>query len=134
MLAALTLALLASAPPAAEFPGAQPQLAVAGRRVGLVFGEDRSILFAGSRDGGRTFSAPVLVPSQGRLALGRRRGPASTPPFPGTPGPPGRKTGSLTSLPQERSASAVIPRSPCRPGGRSRSCSATRSRAPATCT
>ena len=75
MLAALTIALLASPPTAAEFPGAQPQLAVAGRRVGLVFGEDRSILFAGSRDGGRTFSAPVLVPSQGRLALGRRRGP-----------------------------------------------------------
>src|SRR2546425_1705046 len=75
MLAALTLALLASAPPAAEFPGVQPQLAAAGARVGLVFGEDRAIFFAGSRDGGRTFSAPVLVPSQGRLALGRHRGP-----------------------------------------------------------
>ena len=75
MLAALTLALLASAPPAAEFPGVQPRLAAAGRRVGLVFGEDRSIFFAGSRDGGRTFSAPVRVPSQGRLALGRHRGP-----------------------------------------------------------
>ncbi len=75
MLAVLTLALLASAPPAAEFPGVQPQLAAAGRKVGLVFGEDRSIFFAGSRDGGRTFSAPVLVPSQGRLALGRHRGP-----------------------------------------------------------
>jgi len=43
--------------------------------VGLAFGEDRSIFFAGSGDGGRTFSAPVRVPSQGRLALGRHRGP-----------------------------------------------------------
>jgi len=75
MLAILTLALLASAPPASEFPGGQPQLASAGRKVGLVFGEDRSIFFAGSGDGGRTFSAPVRVPSQGRLALGRHRGP-----------------------------------------------------------
>jgi len=75
MLALLTIAFLASAPSAAEFPGGQPQLASAGRRVGLVFGEDRSIFFAGSGDGGRTFSAPVRVPSQGRLALGRHRGP-----------------------------------------------------------
>ncbi len=59
MLALLTIAFLASAPSAAEFPGGQPQLASAGRRVGLVFGEDRSIFFVGSRDGGGTFSAPV---------------------------------------------------------------------------
>jgi len=75
MLAVLTLALLASAPTAAEFPGVQPQLAAAGRRVGLVFGEHHSIFFTGSQDGGRTFPAPVTVPSQGRLALGRHRGP-----------------------------------------------------------
>jgi len=75
MLQALTLALLLSAPTAAEFPGTQPQLAAADGRVGLVFGEGQAIFFAGSRDGGRTFSPPVAVPSQGRLALGRHRGP-----------------------------------------------------------
>ncbi len=76
MLEALTLALLLSAPSALEFPGGQPQLvAGAGGRVGLVFGEGQAIFFAGSRDGGRTFSSPVVVPSQGRLALGRHRGP-----------------------------------------------------------
>src|SRR5689334_21080175 len=74
-LEALTLALLLSAPAAAEFPGGQPQLAAAGGRVGLVFGEGHAIFFAGSRDGGRTFSPPVAVPSQGHLALGRHRGP-----------------------------------------------------------
>jgi hypothetical protein len=75
MLGASTLALLLSAPTAVDFPGAQPQLAAAGGRVGLVFGEGQAIFFAGSRDGGRTFSPPVAVPTQGRLALGRHRGP-----------------------------------------------------------
>lgn len=71
----LALALAASSVAPVEFPGAQPQLAADGRRVGVVFGEGDSISFAGSRDGGRTFSAPVTLRSQGDLALGRHRGP-----------------------------------------------------------
>jgi hypothetical protein len=75
MLAVLTLALLASAPTAAEFPGVQPQLAAAGSRVGVVFGQGQTILYSESRDAGRTFSAPVTLPSQEGLALGAHRGP-----------------------------------------------------------
>jgi BNR repeat-like domain len=72
---ALLLAFAASSAAPVEFAGVEPQLAVAGRRVALVFGEGQSIYFAGSRDGGRTFSSPVAVPSHGSLALGRHRGP-----------------------------------------------------------
>jgi hypothetical protein len=75
MNAALCLLLLVSAPVTAEFPGVQPQLAAAGQRVGLVFGQGQTIFYAGSHDAGRTFSAPVTLASQGLLALGMRRGP-----------------------------------------------------------
>jgi hypothetical protein len=72
---ALLLVLAASSPAPVEFAGAQPQLAAVGQRVALVFGEGQTIYFAGSKDGGRTFSPPVAVPSHGSLALGRHRGP-----------------------------------------------------------
>ena len=72
---ALLLAVAASSPAPLQFAGVQPQLAAAGERVALVFGKEQSIYFAASRDGGRTFSPPVTVPSQGTLVLGRRRGP-----------------------------------------------------------
>ena len=75
MSAVLGLLLLVSAPVTAEFPGVQPQLAGDGHRVGLVFGQGQTIVYAGSRDSGRTFSAPVALASQGRLALGMHRGP-----------------------------------------------------------
>src|SRR5260221_10231870 len=75
MNAVLGLLLLVSVPVTAEFPGLQPQLAAAGQRVGLVFGQGQTIVYAGSHDAGRTFSAPVTLASQGRLALGMRRGP-----------------------------------------------------------
>src|SRR5258708_2320018 len=71
----LGLLLLVSAPVNAEFPGVQPQLAAAGPRVGLVFGQGQAIYYAGSRDSGRTFSAPVTLGSQGRLALVMHRVP-----------------------------------------------------------
>jgi BNR repeat-like domain len=74
-LAPALLLALATSPGPAEFAGVQPQLSAVGRRVALVFGEGQNIYFAGSRDGGRTFTSPVLVPSRGNLALGRRRGP-----------------------------------------------------------
>jgi hypothetical protein len=67
--------LAAATPEAASFPGTQPQLAGAGRRVGLVFGRDNAIYFALSRDGGRTFGRPSAIPTAGRLHLGNRRGP-----------------------------------------------------------
>ena len=73
--AALLIVLAAASPAPIEFAGVQPQLAVVGQRVALVFGEGQTIYFAGSRDRGRTFSAPVAVPSRGSLALGRHRGP-----------------------------------------------------------
>jgi hypothetical protein len=72
---ALLLAFAASPLAPVEFAGEQPQLAAAGERVALVFGEGHTIYFAGSGDGGRTFSSPVAVPSHGSLALGRHRGP-----------------------------------------------------------
>lgn len=71
----LLLAAAASPPAPVQFAGVQPQLAAAGRRVALVFGEGETIYVAASRDGGRSFSPPVALPSQGRLALGRHRGP-----------------------------------------------------------
>src|SRR5260221_1106978 len=72
---ALLLVVAASSPVPVQFVGVQPQLAAIGQRVALVFGEGDSIYFAGSGDGGRTFSSPVAVPSHGSLALGRHRGP-----------------------------------------------------------
>jgi BNR repeat-like domain len=72
---ALLFALVASSPAPVTYAGVEPQLAVAGRRVALVFGKGQNIYFAGSSDGGRTFSSPVVVPSHGGLALGRHRGP-----------------------------------------------------------
>ena len=75
MISALLLALLAATPETASFAGAEPQLAGAGRRVGLVFGRDDGIYFALSRDGGRTFGLPAAIATGGRLHLGHRRGP-----------------------------------------------------------
>ena len=75
MIGALLLTLVSAAPEAAAFPGAQPQLAGAGRRVGLVFGREGAIYFASSRDGGRSFGVPAALPKTGRLHLGNRRGP-----------------------------------------------------------
>ncbi len=75
MISALLLVLLTATPEVASFAGAQPQLAGAGRRVGLVFGRDNAIYFALSRDGGRRFGLPAAIPTAGRLHLGNRRGP-----------------------------------------------------------
>lgn len=75
MIGALILTLVVSAPESVAFPGAQPQLAAAGARVGLVFGREGAVYFAGSADGGRSFGEPVALPKAGRLHLGNRRGP-----------------------------------------------------------
>lgn len=75
MMTVLPSLLLVSTFAPVTFSGVQPQLAAAGQRVGLVFGRGGTIQFALSRDAGRSFSTPVAVPSRGRLALGRHRGP-----------------------------------------------------------
>jgi hypothetical protein len=55
--------------------GRQPVLATDGKMVGVVVGRDDGVYFAGSRDGGRTFTEPVRVAQTTHLALGLRRGP-----------------------------------------------------------
>jgi hypothetical protein len=75
MMGALLLSVLAVTHDATTFPGAQPQIAGAGRQVGLVFGRGQAIYFAGSSDGGRSFRVPTALPTHGRLHLGKRRGP-----------------------------------------------------------
>ena len=75
MMTVLRSLLLVSTLTPVTFPGVQPQLAASRQRVGLVFGQGGKIHFALSRDAGRSFSTPVAVPSRGRLALGRHRGP-----------------------------------------------------------
>lgn len=71
----LGILLAASTPVTVEFAGVQPQMAAAGQRVGLVFGQGQALFYAASGDSGRTFGAPVSLASEGRLALGMHRGP-----------------------------------------------------------
>src|SRR3989337_1751102 len=54
----------------------QPQVAVApDGSIYLVYGSDTTIYCAFSRDGGKAFSMPVVVASEGPMALGGHRGP-----------------------------------------------------------
>jgi BNR repeat-like domain len=74
----LSLALLFALHLAPSAPGEawkQPQLANSGDQVGLTFGAGNSIYYASSDDFGKSFSKPVLVSSEGKLMLGRHRGP-----------------------------------------------------------
>lgn len=74
----ILLALLLTtqfAPESADAPNRQPQLAVDGSRLALTYGSGDRVYFAGSTDGGRNWSKPVVVASQGRMSLGMRRGP-----------------------------------------------------------
>lgn len=74
LLAALAAPVrIAPGAPRVEFK--QPQLALAPGLVALTFGAGDAIDFALSRDGGRTFSKPVQVAEDGKLSLGRHRGP-----------------------------------------------------------
>ena len=63
------------APPAPGTAYRQPQLAVARDKVGVAFGAGDDIYFTASTDGGKTFPAPVKIPTGGKMALGRHRGP-----------------------------------------------------------
>lgn len=53
----------------------QPQLAATPDKVVVAFGAGSDIYFASSTDHGRSFPAPVRIPSGGKMALGRHRGP-----------------------------------------------------------
>jgi hypothetical protein len=59
----------------ASFGGVQPQLAAGGGAVYVTFAAGDAIAVARSTDAGTTFMTPVVLPSAGRLALGKRRGP-----------------------------------------------------------
>ncbi|BDC48018.1 hypothetical protein F183_A03340 [Bryobacterales bacterium F-183] len=71
----LTLASSIQPPAPATAPYRQPQIAIAGKQVAMVFGGGSSVYFTSSSDNGATFAAPVKVAETGALALGRHRGP-----------------------------------------------------------
>lgn len=58
-----------------EAPAREPQLAVKGSTVAMVFGAGQSIYFAKSVDAGKTFSAPTKVGGGEIIPLTRHRGP-----------------------------------------------------------
>lgn len=63
------------APEAPDVQFKQPQLAADGDEVAVTYGDGGAVFFRISRDGAKSFSAPVRV-SDGRIwALGRHRGP-----------------------------------------------------------
>lgn len=74
----LFVALLLGAriiPDSANVQFRQPQIAARESRVALTFGSGNTVYYSGSRDAGLTFSTPVKVWNEGKLALGRHRGP-----------------------------------------------------------
>jgi hypothetical protein len=72
---ALFLILASDAAPLANPAFSQPQIVAAGKSIALTFGSANNVYFAASPDGGKTISAPVLVNANGKLSLGRHRGP-----------------------------------------------------------
>jgi hypothetical protein len=80
-LALVVLALLlAGSPsltvgPTTTFDGRQPQIAAIDDRVALTFGRDDRVYVAISSDRATTFRQPIALPGDGRLSLGKRRGP-----------------------------------------------------------
>jgi hypothetical protein len=75
MLAFLLLLAVEFSPPDQSVPNRQPQVATRNNQVALTFGAGNHIYVASSMDGGAQWTKPVLVPSQGVLSLGMRRGP-----------------------------------------------------------
>jgi hypothetical protein len=75
MVALLLLLSVQIGPAAAGTPNRQPQLGARGNAVAVAYGAGNAIYLAASTDGGTTFGPPVLVSSQGELALGMHRGP-----------------------------------------------------------
>jgi len=75
MFALLLLLSVQIGPAAAGTPHRQPQLVARGEDVAVAYGAGNAIYFAASTDGGTIFGPPVMVSSQGELALGMHRGP-----------------------------------------------------------
>ena len=55
--------------------GIQPQVCVAGDSIYVALGKDKTIYFAKSTNGGKSFGDPQTVATLDKLALGMRRGP-----------------------------------------------------------
>jgi hypothetical protein len=68
-------AMAASINPPAGAVFKQPQLAASAGMVALTYGSDNTIWFAGSADGGKTFTSAVKVAQPAGLMLGMHRGP-----------------------------------------------------------
>jgi hypothetical protein len=62
-------------PIAPDGPAGEPQMAVNGSTVALVFGTGKGIYYSSSTDAGRTFSSPVKVSGGEIVPLTRHRGP-----------------------------------------------------------
>jgi len=62
-------------PDAPDVAYKQPQVAVVGQRAAIAFGAGNDIFCITSKDGGKTFTKPVKLPSGGVMSLGRHRGP-----------------------------------------------------------
>lgn len=75
MIALFLLFVATFAPQLPSTPNRQPQLAVRGQEIALTYGAGNAIYFALSQDKGATWTTPLVVSSQGTLALGMRRGP-----------------------------------------------------------
>ena len=58
-----------------DAPAREPQIAANSSTTVLVYGAGHDIYFSSSRDGGKTFAAPVKVAETGILPLSRHRGP-----------------------------------------------------------
>lgn len=69
------LLTLGIGPVGVEAPAREPQIAVRGSTVALVFGASHSIYFTQSSDSGKTFSRPVEVAESAIIPLTRHRGP-----------------------------------------------------------
>lgn len=73
LLAGIALTVIPPIPP--DVPNRQPQMAVSGKTVALVFGSGKSVMFARSDDGGVTMSKPAAIAEIPVLPLSRHRGP-----------------------------------------------------------
>ena len=62
-------------PMAPDSPAREPQIAASASITAVAFGAGKAIYFSSSRDGGRTFTAPVKVAEAGIVPLTRHRGP-----------------------------------------------------------
>lgn len=76
MLMLFALVVSTGIPPAVEgTPNRQPQLAAGKGIVALAFSSGHSVMFARSKDNGRTFSKPIAIAEPPVVAVGRHRGP-----------------------------------------------------------